>query len=278
VADEPIQYGFLDEPTQHGPAPYWPDQYGPAQYGPAQYGPAQYEPAQYGFPDEPAQPRPVQYRLLEEPTGEPRLDAAKRHHWLDMMTRHPWYTALSAGTAFMMLASGVMFIMPKQPPSAMMTDCRPVTCHAPSARPAAGPMARSGAAHDLRRSAKPRVNPSSTRPAAGLSVPASVAPQPAISVTYALVARWPGGMMGEFTIANNSSTSLTGWELSAAFPGDQIQVTWGPTESNPGSDTLSMSARPGWPAIAPGGSQSGYFLASGDTFSPSECTFNGAAC
>jgi hypothetical protein len=118
----------------------------------------------------------------------------------------------------------------------------------------------------------PAPDPSATA-AVGSQLPATV------TITYAIIVQWSGGMLGEFTVANNGSANITGWELSAAFPGDQIQATWGPVDPNPGGDTVVMEAQPGWPTTIPAGtSQSGYFIARGDTTSPSNCTFNGISC
>ena len=249
---------------------------------------------------------PARVRLVKDPARDRLLDPAARHRqrwpdpatwhrWLDAATRHPWYTALGVGATFMVLASGVIFISPMQSPSAMTTRCGLVRCaipHQSPASPVTAPMAGSGTAYRLN-SAEPRVNPSPTAATtSGGTMPAALVPSPdpsatasaapqipaTITVTYALIVRWDGGMLGEFTVANNGSANITGWELSAAFPGDQIQVTWGPTDPDPGSDTLLMEAPSDWPAITPGTSQSGYFIAHGDTTFPSDCTFNGYAC
>jgi hypothetical protein len=257
------------------------------------------EPTKYGFLDESAHylDEPVRQRRLDEPVGHRPLDgparrrwleagirrrwleAGIRRRWLEAGTRHPWFTALGAGAGFMVLAS-VTFILPKQPPSAMMTDCRAVPCTAPGGR-----LASPQATHGLSGAAKPPADSSpvpaaSTLPAAVPSATTSVAPQlpPTVTVTYAIIARWYGGMLGEFTMTNNGSANITGWELSAAFPGDQIRATWGAAGPAHGGDTLVMEAQPDWPTIAPGSSQSGYFIARGDTTYPSNCTFNGAAC
>jgi hypothetical protein len=85
-------------------------------------------------------------------------------------------------------------------------------------------------------------------------------------------------LLGEFTVANNGTASITGWELSAAFAGDEIQVTGDPVEPDYGGGTIVMEAQPDWPAIPPGDSESGYFIAEGSTLTPSDCTFNGFAC
>jgi chitinase len=112
------------------------------------------------------------------------------------------------------------------------------------------------------------------------SATASAVPQTpsTVTVTYALVESWDGGLLGEFTVVNDGSTTIPGWELAATFPGDQIQVTWGPIDPNPGGDSLVMQAQPDSPTIAPGASQTGYFIARGDTAFPSSCTFDGASC
>jgi len=246
---------------------------------------------------------PVGHRPLDEPARRGRLDAGIRRgrldagirrrwldaaiwpRWLDAATRHPWFTALGAGAGFMVLAS-VIFILPKQHPSAMMTDCGVVPCTAPGGNRPSGHVARPRAIHGLSGPATPPAGPSpapaaSTIPAAVPSPMPSAPPAatpPSVTVTYALITRWDGGLMGEFTITNYGRTDITGWELTAKFPGDQIQDTWGPAGTDTDGDTLVMEAEPDWPEIAPGTSQSGYFVARGDTTFPSNCTFNGAAC
>jgi Cellulose binding domain len=274
LIDAPTRYGFLDEPDQHrfltDPArPGFPD-----------------EPGQRRFPDEPAQRRfrdePARRRFLNAPAQGRSLNAAIWHRWFEAATRHPWYTGLGAGAGFMVLASGVIFILPKSP-SAMMTQCGVMPCTSPHTTQAGGRTANRnatrGTTYRFSRAAKATPG-ASTLPATMPSAMGSAAPQlpPSVTVTYALIVRWYGGMMGEFTIANHGSTAITGWKLSAAFPGDQIQVTWGPIDPNPGGYTVVMEAQPDWPTIAPGASQSGYFIARGNTATPSNCTFDGASC
>jgi Cellulose binding domain len=254
LIDEPAKYGFLDEPDQRRFLT---------------------EPTRPGFPDEPAQ-----RRFQDEPAQRRFRNAPIWHRWFEAATRHPWYTALGAGAGFTVLASGVIFILPKSP-SAMMTQCGVVPCTSLRATPAGGRTANPNATHGTTYSARrPAKSATSTLPATAPSAMGSAAPRlpPSVTVTYALIVRWYGGMMGEFTIANHGSTAITGWELSAAFPGDQMQATWGPIDPNPGGYTVVMEAQPDWPTIAPGASQSGYFVARGNTTAPSDCTYNGAAC
>jgi hypothetical protein len=61
------------------------------------------------------------------------------------------------------------------------------------------------------------------------------------------------------------------------FPGDQIQAISGSSAPD-GGDQLVMEATPDSPAIAPGSSESGDFIAQGDTITPADCTVNGVAC
>ena len=111
------------------------------------------------------------------------------------------------------------------------------------------------------------------------SVRATIAPQRAVTMTvtvaYTPIEFWSGGLTGEFTITNVGSNDVTGWELSAEFPGDQTQFTSGPIDPNPGNDTIVMGPQP---TIAPGTSESGYFIAQGSTIYPSTCTFDGTSC
>jgi hypothetical protein len=180
----------------------------------------------------------------------------------------------------MALAGGAIFIVPNQSPRAMTTGCGQVLCAAPAQAPAItipGPIASPGATQP-QVTASPRAA-SGTSPAGAASATPSAASQlsPSVTVTYTLITQWAGGMLGEFTVTNIGSTSITGWELSAAFPGDQIQPIWGSSAPD-GGDVLVMEATPDALAIAPGSSQSGDFIAQGDTIAPSVCTVNGVAC
>jgi Cellulose binding domain len=187
----------------------------------------------------------------------------------------------------MALALGVILIAPRPSSTAAMTDCRPVPCGAPAViEPTAGagvtpsPSAARTSSPPTQAPASPSAPPASgTLPGALPATPASAAPQlPPVTITYAVIADWSGTLLGEFTVANDGSASITGWELSAAFPGDEIAVTWAPVEPDYGGDTIAMQAQPDWPAIPPGDSESGYFMAQGSTLIPPDCTFNGFAC
>jgi hypothetical protein len=223
---------------------------------------------------------PAALRLLEEPAQDRLREKPAQRRWLDGATRHPWYTAIGAGATFLVLALSVIFVLPKHSPSAMTT----VPLPAPSV-PITVPTASPRMTDSPSPSATPRPSASPTAsalPATMPSVMATIAPRRAVTVkvtvVYTPIEVWSGGMSGEFTVTNVGSNYVAGWELSAEFPGDQIQVTWGPIDPNPGSDTIVMGPQPDWPTIAPGTSQSGYFVAQGATIYPSTCTFDGASC
>lgn len=223
---------------------------------------------------------PAPLRLLEEPTQDRLRQKPAQRKWLDVATLHPWYTAIGAGAAFLVLAISVIFVLPKHSPSAIATVPLPAPS-APIAVPAASPRMTPSPSP----SATPRVSPSPTASALPTTMPsvmATIAPQRAVTVkvtvVYTPIEVWSGGVTGEFTVTNVGSNDVAGWELSAEFPGDQIQFTWGAIDPNPGSDTIVMGPQPDSPTIAPGASQSGYFVAQGTTIYPSTCTFDGASC
>jgi hypothetical protein len=96
-------------------------------------------------------------------------------------------------------------------------------------------------------------------------------------VSYAVDQRWPGGFQGQFTIVNNGSAPLAGWVLAAVLPGDRIDSVWSADYTTDGT-TLTLTPAPYQPVIPPGGTQSAFFTASGNTPAPTGCLFNNRAC
>jgi hypothetical protein len=86
-----------------------------------------------------------------------------------------------------------------------------------------------------------------------------------------------GGFQGQFTIVNNGSTAINGWQLSAVLPGDHIDTTWNATFQTNG-DVLTMNPPSYQTTIPAGTSLQEHFVAQGSTISPAGCTFDGAAC
>jgi Cellulose binding domain len=267
----PCQHWWLDEQALQS----WPHDQAP-QSGPD-------EPCQHWWLGEPA------HRPWSDLPGWRRwLDAAARRQWLAAATRHPWYVAFSVGAGFMALASGVIFIVPGQSPRAMVTGCGLVPCGAAVRPPAItfpGPAATPSpsAAPRTSQPARPAATATPAPPSGPAAVPSAMAsatpePAPKVSVSYTLVAQWSAGLMGALTIANDGGVSITGWEVSAEFPGDQVHVIVNSGELQSSGDDLTVGTAAGLPAIAAGTSETVYFVAEGNTSAPAACTFNGYAC
>ena len=109
------------------------------------------------------------------------------------------------------------------------------------------------------------------------STPATSAPG-FVAVTYRLVQHWEGGIIGKYTIANESNAVLSGWQFTATFPGDQVQFVTGAADPDLGSDVLVLEPASATAQIAPGGRVSVVFFAAGTTASPVHCSFNGTTC
>lgn len=125
-----------------------------------------------------------------------------------------------------------------------------------------------------RASASPTPRPSRTPPA---QTPSPTVPRQAVSVSYSLVQQWGGGFQGDFTIANHGRTAISGRELSAALPGDQIDSAWDANYHTSG-DVMIIDPPSYQETIAPGASLTEYFTANGTTTGPASCTFSGAPC
>ncbi len=268
--------------------------------GPAQYQPVR-EPTRRRPFGEPVQPwwlaesgqrwsadGPAEDRWPSEPARRGWLDALAGRRWYIALARRRWYVALGTGAGIMALASSVIIFQPQHSPGTSMTMCGQVPCTGglpqvvtPIVAPGAGTITK-------RRpySPAPTVSPTpvsapSTSPASVPSPTASAAAQlPAgVTISYVIVTSWDGGLIATFTITNESSTSITGWQLTADFPGDQIQFAWGDAaDPDLGGDILYLQAPYYEPTIAPWTSQTGYFSAVGNSTVPSSCTFDGTAC
>jgi len=96
-------------------------------------------------------------------------------------------------------------------------------------------------------------------------------------VSYALARQWPGGFQGVFTIVNNGTTQVNGWQLEATLPGDRVFSVFGALFHMTG-DTLVIDPPSYHQSIGPGESVTETVDASGPTTTPTSCTFNGAPC
>ena len=178
----------------------------------------------------------------------------------------------------MALASGVILLLPHSPPRAMMADSRvPTRPAATPSQPVASPIP-DVSAHTF------TPDPAASRPAPTQTATVPVTATPAtsaagfVAVTYRLVQHWEGGIIGKYTIANDSNAVLSGWQFTATFPGDQVQFVIGAADPDLGSDVLVLEPASAGAQIAPGGRLSVVFFAAGQTASPVHCSFNGTAC
>jgi hypothetical protein len=213
-----------------------------------------------------------------------RLGRITQRDWYLALARYRWYVAVSAGAGAMALASGVILLLPHQSGRAMMADARPApgtTGTRPASTAPSQPVASPGP--DV--SAQPATPaPATSTAAAAPTVTVPVAATPAstapgfVAVTFRLVEHWSGGIIGKYTIANESNAVLSGWRFSATFPGDQVQFVIGAADPDLGSDVLVLEPASAGAQLAPGGRVSVIFFAAGQTGSPANCSFNGTAC
>jgi hypothetical protein len=118
-------------------------------------------------------------------------------------------------------------------------------------------------------------------PASG-AVPAPTAtPAPAaaaVTVTYSKPAQWFTGFQGQLTVANQSKSPVSGWQLVIGLPDDRVFSVWNASWQAGSSGSVVLTAAPYDQVIEPGASVSLNFIAQGSTTSPTACSFDGAAC
>ena len=238
--------------------------------------PAPGEPRQADWDDGPASPPGY------GPSGHEWATEVDGARWYLALARRSWLVVIGACAAVTLIVISVMQIVSQQPLRALTTDCRTAPCHA----------ALPGVAAALRRSAGvsahiPSAGPSATLPPPVATPEPSSAPpgstavataaQVSATVHYHVLLNVFGSVVGKFTIINDSSSYITGWQLTAVFPGDQVQTVIGASDPGPGSDVLIMDA-PAGSALPPGGRTSGIFVALGHRAHPARCTFDAMAC
>lgn len=210
------------------------------------------------------------------------LGRVTQQDWYQSLARYRWYVAISAGAGAMALASGVILLLPHQPGRAMVADSRSATgaTGARRASTAPSPPVASPGADASAQPATPA--PSTAAPTMAATVPVAATPASAapgfVAVTFRLVEHWSGGIIGKYTIANESNAALSGWRFTATFPGDQVQYVIGAADPDLGSDVLVLAPAAAGTQLAPGGRVSVIFFAAGSTGSPVTCSFDGTAC
>ena len=209
------------------------------------------------------------------------LGRVSQQNWYQSAARYRWYVAISAGAGAMALASGVILLLPHQ--SGRMTADTGPASGAAGTRPASTAPGQPTASPGPDVSAHPATPaPSTALPTMAATVPvATTSPGAApgfVAVTFRLVERWSGGIIGKYTIANESNAALPGWRFTATFPGDQVQFVIGAADPDLGSDVLVLEPETAGTALAPGGKVSVIFFAAGSTGSPVACSFDGTGC
>ena len=297
---DPAEFGWPDNTAAQrpldDPAESWP-------VDPAAYqwlGGWTDERAQRRLLDDPAEPdwaadiRPAaeppafaQFTGADADQPMPGLDGRRRAGWLSRITQRDWYQALvpyrwyvavSAAAGAVALASGVILLLPHSSPPAMMAGSRvPTRPTATPGQPVASPIPDVSAHTFTPRPAASRPAPAQTGTGVVTATPTTSAPG-FVAVTYRLVQHWEGGIIGKYTIANESTAVLSGWQFTATFPGDQVQFVIGAADPDLGSDVLVLEPASAGAQIAPGGRVSVVFFAAGQTASPVHCSFNGTAC
>jgi endo-1,4-beta-xylanase len=99
-------------------------------------------------------------------------------------------------------------------------------------------------------------------------------------VTYTKASEWVGGFVANITVGNTGTSTISGWTLKYAFPGDQkITNAWNATVTQSGTAVTATNASFDG-TIAPGGNVAfGYqgTWTSNDT-APNSFSVNGTAC
>jgi hypothetical protein len=106
-----------------------------------------------------------------------------------------------------------------------------------------------------------------------------IAAQPAhaATATFARTASWETGYEARFTVTNNTSTTITSWNVQFDFPaGTAMGSYWEATVTTSGQHVTATN-RSYNGTLAPGASASFGFIAQG-TGNPTNCTVNGGSC
>jgi hypothetical protein len=102
----------------------------------------------------------------------------------------------------------------------------------------------------------------------------------ACHVSYVKSSEWTGGFVANLTISNTGTSTINGWTLTFAFPGDQkVTNAWNATVTQSGANVTATNASFDG-TISPGGTASMGFQGtwSASDTSPSAFTLNGSAC
>ena len=199
--------------------------------------------------------------------------------------------AVQIGAAYVILAGGAFAAVGFALPSADSGSAAPVRIPAvifPTTSPspartggtAASPGATTRAAAPPSATSPPAVVPiaASSATASPVATPSDTNPaQPAVTVTYLVVAQGDGQFEGEVTVVNNGSAPISGWQIVVALPGDQV-TSFSNASGDVSDDILLLQPQSDADAVAAGGTLSVSFTAIGWDTTPELCTFDSIAC
>jgi hypothetical protein len=130
------------------------------------------------------------------------------------------------------------------------------------------------------RQATPRSSPvpavTSPTPTVDASPTASSGPS-AVLVSYAVDDQVGDSFEAEIDVTNDGSSSISGWQIVLALPGDRVTELANATgyESN---HILLLQPVSSWSAIAPGATLRVYLIAQGTRTAPEVCAFDNVSC
>src|SRR5215469_4684341 len=235
--------------------------------------------------DEPPSARPV---ITPPPTAGHRGHRRPPMSLRQVSSARPRLVAVAGGVALLALACVLIAVLSRQPAKVLAGTCRAASCHATSgSKPptkATGhsrPTARhSGSSRPRHPTSRPRRSSPTPRPTATRSRSPSPTPSPVgttVTINYKVLRQLPHRFDGQFTIVNNGSTPIDGWQLSVVLPGDDIRTVSNGVFHTVG-DTVYIGPPSSQPKIAPGQTITETFTAHGTTTTPTSCTFNGSPC
>ena len=214
--------------------------------------------------------------------------------WLPPLGRNTWYLAIVAATALGLTAGGVALLAGSggAPSHTAAPDCGLINCGANVPGPSSTISTQShiGKAH-VAVSHPPATSapPASSAPTQG-STPAAptVAVAANVSVTFSSDQnrRDFDHFQEQMTLVDNGGSAVSGWTVQLTLPVDEVDSVeiasaWDgvPFEHwQFRGDTLTISADTGSETLDPGAPLNLSIHGRGHTGSPTECTFNGAAC
>ena len=151
--------------------------------------------------------------------------------------------------------------------------------HSPSASASASASARPTATRSA--SPSPSATPSGSRsPSASPSPSARPSNSAFCHVTYSTQSQWPGGFTANVTIADTGTSTINGWTLVFAFPGDQkVASAWNASVSQNGATVTAVSMSYN-SSLSPGTSTSFGIqgIWTNSDAAPTQFTINNTAC